>query len=189
MIKRIIQKSSGILIAISIASIVVLSAGFGSAKNRKFEIRFHLNDIQSFVPSYQMAIWLENKDSSFVKTLFLSEYLSYGGYNIPEICYEWSSKARWMEVTKEEFDAVTSATPGIGDVELKLVCPENLIPEGKYNIYIEVHLVDEYNELYSGELVISGKKSTNYLHVKYIPSRYPKKTEGDLLENVIVTTK
>jgi hypothetical protein len=174
---------------ITLIALIVLLTGFSGGKNRKFEFRFHLQDIQSFVPSNQMAIWLETPDSSYVKTLFLSEYLSYGGYNLPEICYEWSSKAKWDEVTQEEFDAVTAATPSVGDVELNLKCPADLIPVGKYLVFIEVHLVDEYNELYSAELEITGKKSTMDLVVKYVPGKYPKKTEGDILKGVQVIAK
>jgi hypothetical protein len=183
------KNSNRIITKVALAAVIILLTGFGGAKNRKFDISFNLNDIQSFVPSNQIAIWLETADSSYVRTLFLSEYLSYGGYNIREICYDWSSKTKWDEVSKEEFDAVTSATPGVGDVKLKLQCPASLVPEGKYLIFIEVHLADEYNELYSGELTISGKKSATNLSVIYKPGRYPKKTEGDILSNVQVTAK
>lgn len=183
------EKSIYPVTKITLAVILIIVTGFSGMKSRKFEISFHLNDIQSFVPSNQMAIWLETTDSTFVKTLFLSEYLSYGGYNIPEICHEWSSKTKWDEVTKDEFDAVTSATPGVGEVELKLDCPAGLIPEGKYLIFIEIHLVDEFNELYMAEITLAGKKSVNILNVKYIPGKYPKKTEGDLLSDVQVIAK
>lgn len=182
-------RSSQLFIRITFVVLIIFLTGSAGSKKRKFEILFHLNDIQSFVPSNQMAVWLESTDSTFIKTLFLSEYLSYGGYNIPEICNDWSSKARWEEATKEEFDAVTAATPAIGDVNLKIECPATMVPEGKYFIYIEVHLVNEYNELYTGELTISGKKSVASLQVKHIPVKYPKKTEGDLLSNVLVTAK
>jgi hypothetical protein len=174
---------------ITLIALIVFLTGFSGGKNRKFEFRFHLQDIQSFVPSNQMAIWLETPDSSYVKTLFLSEYLSYGGYNLPEICSEWSSKSKWNEVTQEEFDAVTAATPSVGDVELKLQCPADLIPVGKYLVFLEVHLADEYNELYSAELEITGKKSITDLVVKYVPGKYPKKTEGDILRGVQVIAK
>ena len=183
------KKSEQLITKAALAVVIILLTGFGGAKNRKFDISFKLNDIQSFVPSNQIAIWLETTDSSFVKTLFLSDYLSYGGYNIREICYDWSSKTKWDEVSKEEFDAVTSATPGIGDVKLKLECPVSLVPDGKYLIFIEVHLVDEYNELYKGELTISGKKSVSDLEVIYRPGKYPKKTEGDILSAVRVIAK
>lgn len=174
---------------ITLIGILVLLTGFSGSKTRKFEFSFHLQDIQSFVPSNQMAIWLETPDSSYVKTLFLSEYLSYGGYNLPEICYEWSSKAKWDEVTMDEFDAVTAATPSVGDVELKLKCPAEIVPVGKYIVFVEVHLADDYNELYSAELEITGKKCTKDLSVKYVPGKYPKKTEGDILQGVKVIAK
>jgi hypothetical protein len=182
-------KFKSILFRIIIVLLVLVLSGFGSARKRKFEVTFHLNDITSFAPSNQMAIWLEKPDSSFVKTLYLSEYLSYGGHNIPEICHDWSSKANWGEVSLKEFDAVTSATPRAGDVSLKLESPAGTIPDGKYLIFIEIHLVDEYNELYSGELSFTGKKASCNLAVSYKPGKYPKKTEGDLLSDVQVRSR
>ncbi len=183
------NKLQDTVIKISLVLLLILMTASGRPKNRKFEIKFHLNNIESFVPSYQMAIWLETPDSIFVKTLFLSEYLSYGGYNIPEICFEWSSKAKWDEVTKEEFDAVTGATPGVGDVVLKLECPASIIPEGKYLLFVEVHLVDEYNELYAADLEVTGKKFSKNLEVKYLPGRYSKKTEEDLITEAQAVVK
>ena len=183
------KKSDRIITKVALAAVIILLTGFGGAKSRKFDIRFNLNDIQTFVPSTQIAIWLETTDNSYIRTLYLTEYLSYGGYNIAEICNGWSSKTKWDEVTKEEFDAVTSATPGVGNVKLKLECPASLVPEGKYLIFIEVHLVDEYNELHSGELTISGKKSAANLTAMYKPGKYPKMTEGDILSNVQVVVK
>ncbi len=38
----------------------------------------------------QHFLWLKKPDGTFAKTLFVSEYLSYGGYNHPEICPDWS---------------------------------------------------------------------------------------------------
>jgi|GEM_PF-3553372 len=178
------SKFKSIAFRVIIVLLVVLLSGFGSARKRKFEVTFHLNDIKSFAPSNQMAIWLEKTDSSFVKTLFVSEYLAYGGHNLPDICRDWSSKAKWGEATLKEFDAVTSATPRVGDVSLKLESPAGTVPDGKYLIFIEVHLVDEFNELYSGELMITGKKAVCTLQANYRPGKYPKKTEGDLLSDV-----
>jgi len=80
------RKLKSIVSKITLVVLILSVSGFAGGKNRKFEFRFHLNDIQSFVPSDQIVIWLENSDSTLVKTLFVSEYLSYGGYNIPEIC-------------------------------------------------------------------------------------------------------
>jgi hypothetical protein len=74
-------------------------------------------------------------------------------------------------------------------VELKLTCPAALLPDGKYKVFVEVHLVDNYNELYSSELEVSRKKGLGELKVTYIPGKCPKKTEGDLLTAVTVKLK
>jgi hypothetical protein len=173
---------------VALALILVIS-GFGNARKRKFELTFNLKNIQSFAPSDQMAIWLENPDSSYVKTLYLSEYLSYGGFRVEGICNDWSSKAAWENVTVEEFDAVTAATPSAGEVKLKLECPAGIVPDGQYIILLEVHLVDEYNELYSGTLNLTGKKTESSMKVSYRPDKYAKKTEGDILSDVHVAAK
>jgi hypothetical protein len=183
------KKARTIIFRIALILLILVISGFGSARKRKFEITFHLNDIKSFAPSNQMAIWIEKPDSSLVKTLFLSEYLSYGGFNIKGICNEWSSKSHWSDVSTKEFDAVTSATPRIGDVKLNLEAPAGTIPDGMYMIFIEIHLSDEYNELYSGELTFTGKKNSCNLKVSYKPAKYPKKTEGDLLSDVQVQSR
>jgi hypothetical protein len=180
--KTIILKTSAI-------ALILLISGFSAGRKRKFEVKYHLNDITSFAPSNQVAIWIEKPDSSIVKTLFLSEYLSYGGYKIKGVCNAWSSKSNWADVDLKEFDAVTSATPRVGDVDLKLEAPAGTIPDGKYRIYIEIHLVDDYNELYSGEIVFAGKKTDCELSVSYIPGKYAKKTEGDMLSSVHVISK
>jgi hypothetical protein len=166
-----------------------LFSGFTNVGSKKLEVTFQLNQMENFVPSNQLVIWLEKPDGSFVKTLFISEYLAYGGYNLPEICSDWTTKANWEAVTSEEFDAVTSATPPIGNVKMKLKCPATLVPDGKYNLFIEVHLADEYNELYSGEIIVSKKKYQTSLKVSYKPDRYPKNTTGDLLSDVQVIWK
>jgi len=183
------KKERALLVKTTLIVIFCIISGFSNLNARKLEIIFQLNQMENFVPSNQLVIWLERPDSSFVKTLFISEYLAYGGYNLPEICSNWSIKSNWEETTAKEFDAVTSATPPIGVVKMKLKCPVNQVPDGKYNLFIEVHLADEYNELYSGELIVSKKKYQTGLKVSYRPDKYSKNSTGDLLSDVMVNWK
>jgi hypothetical protein len=183
------KKARNLKIQIIFIVLICIMSGFSNVNAKKLEITFQLNQKDNFVPSNQLVIWLEKPDGSFVKSLFVSEYLSYGGYNLPEICSDWSTKSNWEEATSEEFDAVTSATPPIGNVNMKLKVPAKLVPSGKYILFIEVHLADEYNELYRGELILSKKKYQTDLKVSYKPERYPKNTSGDLLSDVRVIWK
>jgi len=87
-------------------------------------------------------------------------------------------------VLKEEFDAVTGATPMIGDRSFVFNCPIEQIPAGKYKFLIEVHLIESFNELYSGEIVIAGKENETEAQVTYLPEKHSK--AGDILSNVKV---
>ena len=150
-------------------------------------VSFQMNEREGYPRSDQLVIWLEKPDGTFVKTLFVSDYLSYGGYNDPEICPGWTTKTDWEEASQEEFDAITGATPSIGLVNLELTCSSELVPKGDYHIFIEVHLTADYNELYSGLVKVSRRKRySNQLLVSYKPEKYARATY-DVLSNVQVS--
>ena len=46
-------------------------------------------------PSYQTTIWLEDDNGKLLKILFVSDYLSYGGFVHPMICPTWAKQADW----------------------------------------------------------------------------------------------
>ena len=149
-------------------------------------VSFQMTELEGYPRSDQLVIWLEKLDGTFVKTLFVSEYLSYGGYNDPEICPDWVTKTNWEEASQEEFDAVTSATPAIGLVNMEFACSNEVVSKGEYRIFIEVHLTADYNELYSGMVRVSGRKFNNQLLAAYKPEKYPKATH-DVLSNVQIS--
>lgn len=131
------------------------------------EISFTFDKPENIEPSYQIAIWLENDRA--IHTLFISEYLSYGGYNDSTICPEWSSKVNWDTVADEVFDAVTRVTPSIGTHILSFDCYERGIFPGQYRYCAQVHVQAKYNIMYCGELMIGGKEVENQAKVSYIP--------------------
>ena len=132
------------------------------SKKRTLQVSFHLNKITEIKPSYQIAIWLEKPDGTYVQTLFVSEFLSYGGFTLPGICSDWSKKTDWSKTSKEEFDAVTGATPLSGDINFEFHCSKKKIPKGKYEYMIEVHLIEGFNELYKGQIEIGYKKNESH---------------------------
>ena len=125
---------------------------------RKIGISYTLKQETRYVPSYQVALWLEKPDGQFVKTLFVSNYLAFGGFLVPDVCGTWSEKANWQNVSKEEFDAVSGETPRPGKVKLTLENSKNRIPDGEYRIFMQIHLKEDKNELYVGEIKCTGKK-------------------------------
>ncbi len=148
---------------------------------------FHVNDKPGFHASFQMAIWLEKPDGSYVKTLYVSDYLSYGGFNHKEICPDWIAKSGWEQASGKEVDAVTGATFLTGDQSIGFACSKKQIPPGKYKYFIEIHLQENYNELYSGEIEVGKEDTESVPEVKFIPEKHPK--GGGMLSNIIVKCK
>ena len=158
--------------------------GCGLTQEPKIEVAFHLNKIENTVPSYQMAIWTENSEGKYIETLFVCDYLSYGGFNIKGVCPVWVKKSHWEKATEEMLDAVTQATPDIGDVKLEFNAPTDRYPAGDYKFFIEIHNTENYNEIYSGKLTVKpdGSSLAGKVTVTYKPKKYP---EGSgLLSNV-----
>ena len=119
-------------------------------------VSFQFNPAEGDVePSYQLAVWLEDVNENYIKTLFLSEYLSYGGYNDSTICPNWNAKADWDNAPMEAYDAVTAATPPVGENVLTFALDTLNINLGEYLCCVQAHLIENYN--------ITFKNRINYL--------------------------
>ena len=136
------------------------------------QISYAFSTAQGLEPSYQIAIWLEKEDGQFVKTLFISEYLAYGGFSDPTICPEWSRIAGWDKATEAEYDAVSKPTPPIGSNTLKVDCRARGIEPGPYVYCAEVHIVENFNILYKGKITIGGAVAEDTAVATYIPQKH-----------------
>ena len=161
----------------------VIITGCDTTRERMMNISFVMNELEDYPRSDQLVIWMETLDGTFVKSLFVSEYLSYGGYNHPEICPHWSTSTNWEEASQEEFDASTGATPSIGPVHMEIGLSADDVPRGEYHVFVEVHLTADYNELYSGKIRLSRKAASSLLEVSYTPEQYHEATY-DVLSDV-----
>lgn len=171
-----------ILIVLSMFFFGLLFQGCERSRERIVEISFTLNALEDYSRSDQLVIWLEKPDGTFVKTLFISEYLSYGGYNNPDICPDWSLNADWEMASQEEFDAVTGATPSIGPVDMQFSIPPGQLAKGEYVIFVAVHLIEDYNEIYRMKFLLSKKADSGKLEVIHKPGKYHRATYDVLSE-------
>ncbi len=174
-----------------ISACVILLSFFGcdeeeAAKNAPakdfIKISFQINEMEiatddkkgtltAAIP--QTVAWLEDENGKYVTSVLVSEWLSYGGYKRPTVCVTWSGLADWANVSTEEFDTVTQATPYYGDNELVIDCTKRGLLPGTYYYCVETSVVDEYNILYRGQIKIGGKNNENVAEVKYIPDKFP----------------
>ena len=150
----------------------------------KLDISFQFDDPkENIVPSYQTAIWLTDcQDSTKLYTLFVAEYLSYGGYNDSTICPNWSGHVDWDNVSDKLFDAVTQATPSIGENIISIDLSPYQLKQGKYTICIQTHVVDKENIMYKGNIDL--KKNDFRVKLTPIDKKLTYESSKKVLNNV-----
>lgn len=151
----------------------------GSEFMGELTIHYQLNNYDLLT-----VIWLEDEQGNYLKTLMVSDWLSYDGHRFSDICPDWCRVADWQNVSKSEFDAVTSATPEKGKHEIKLDCEKEKMSNGIYYYFIQTHIGDEYNILYKGKIGIGNKSNSNIAEVTYVPDKHPDSTRTTLLSDV-----
>ena len=115
---------------------------------------------QSGYASNQFAVWIEDLEGNFVKTLYATRYTANGGYrNRPDSIPTWVRKSNLVDMSKSEVDAITSATPRSGtlsylwDMADKDGVP---VPSGEYKFFVEGSLRWKNRVLYSGVVDIGS---------------------------------
>jgi hypothetical protein len=142
------------------------------------EITFQLNPAATdeFVPSYQTVVWLETLEGDYVRSLLVSEYMSYGGFMLPEVCSRWHNVSNWEENYEQEMDAVTAATPKVERSVLTFDCEKEELAQGSYRYCVQTHIVEDYNILFTGEIRIGGEENESMADVTFTPSEHPDAT-------------
>jgi hypothetical protein len=154
---------------------------------KTIKISYQMEDVKEYVPSYQLCIWLEKPDGTFVKSLFVSEWLAYGGYLDYGVCPSWTENASWDKVTKEEFDAVSGATPDVGNVKLELENSINNVPDGEYLLSIQIHLKEDLNDTYKGKVNLKAGKKIDIQLKPYKIQRIKDGKQKGIISNIEVT--
>jgi hypothetical protein len=143
-----------------------------AAKGKELTISFVVNKKEEVTPSVCMAIWLEKEDGTYVKTLYASDWLAYGGYTMEGICPTWVEKASWATNETELPDAISGATPRFGQGERVFQFKKKDLPAGSYKFCIQVHLTADYNELYTGVIELGKEPSEAAAEVSYSPGKH-----------------
>lgn len=150
------------------------------------KIKFKLNPAEEITPTFQTVIWLEDERSEFITSLLVSDWTAYGGYKFENVCPTWNEKAGWKDVSDEQFDAVTRATPNpfLGADSLTIDCEELGLNPGVYKCRVETHIKKEYNINYTAEIRLGAEPVTKRPEPTYIPEKHE---AGDVLYDVVMT--
>jgi hypothetical protein len=119
-------------------------------------VRFFYEAPRAVHPTYHTAVWLEDAEGKLVKTLYVSQELSDREYKLGTVCPDWVRQAKWEEAPAEEVAAVTAPTPVVGEGELTFDLARLGVAPGTYGFRFQMHVEEDYNVLYRGEVRVGG---------------------------------
>ena len=127
---------------------------------------------QSGYASNQFAVWIEDTDGKYIKTLYATRYTASGGYkDRPDSIALWVKKSNLASMKKSEVDAITSAMPSTGNLsyvwDLTGTYNEKVSP-GEYKFFVEGTLRWKNYVLYSGVIAISDNPATVQTDAKFV---------------------
>ena len=155
-----------ILLAVISAIIAMPATAQRSKKVASVELSFNYQK-QSGAGSNQWAVWVENSEGKVVRTLTVTSFTSKGrggrrGYTFRPTCTPtWVKNAKAEEMTDEQIDAVTGATPSQSGIQTYTWDFKDAdgkdVPAGDYKIYLEATLYFNSIILYSGSFSTKDK--------------------------------
>lgn len=135
----------------------------------------------------QYAIWIENMNGKLVRTIFVTRFTARGGYKTREDAIPtWVAKAKPADMSSEDIDGVTGATPQNGNQTYTWDGRDdkgNQLAAGKYRVCIEGTMYWASRVLYQGNFAHGGASNKVNLSVQYSSED---NTNRDMLRNVSV---
>ena len=149
----------------------LISLPMAAQKAQSVELSFNYEK-QGGAGSNQWAVWIENSKGEVVRTLYVSSFTTKGrgsangqrrrGYTFRPTCVPtWVKNAKAEEMTDEQIDAITGATPSASGKQTYTWdfkdAQGKTVPAGEYKICLEATLYFEGIILYSGTFSTKDK--------------------------------
>lgn len=114
--------------------------------------------------SNQFAIWIEDMNGNFIKTVYATSFSANGGYKErKEAVPIWVERSKISTASQKEIDAISGPTPKSGTLMYIWDLTDESgqpVPSGKYRFYVEATVYKESRVLLSNIVDISGKDTT-----------------------------
>ena len=127
---------------------------------------------QSGSASNQFAVWIEDAQGSYIKTLYATRYTANGGYKRRETSIPvWVRQSGLSGMTKAQVDALTGATPRAGILTYTWDGTDSrgaVVPAGDYVIILEGTVRWENQVMYRASIRIGQGAAAAQVNVEYI---------------------
>jgi hypothetical protein len=121
--------------------------------------------------SIQFAVWVEDAQGKFIKTLYATKYTANGGWKRRETSIPiWVRKSGLSNLTDAQIDAVTGATPRTGTLTYTWDGTDSKgapVPAGEYFLFLEGTLRWENQVLYKAPIRFGSGAAAAEVSVEY----------------------
>jgi len=121
--------------------------------------------------SNQFAVWVEDSQGKYIKTLYATKYTANGGWKRRETSIPlWVKKSGLASLTGAQVDAITGATPKTGTLVYTWDGTDSngkAVPAGNYVLFLEGTLRWENQVLYRAPISLGKGTASAEVSVEY----------------------
>ena len=142
------------------------------AQSSKVEVSFTYASQRGF-SSNQFAVWIEDAQGRYVKTLYATKFTAGGGWRRRENSLpQWVKQSNLEGMSKAQVDALTGPTPKSGTLRYTWDGTDSAgraVPAGEYRVLVEATLRNENRVIYTAAVKL-GEKGTVTATAQYFGS-------------------
>ena len=136
------------------------------------KITYVLHRLQT-IASNQIAVWIEDGDGNYVKTLFATSFAANGGFKKrAQTLPAWVKASDWENASSSDIDAMSGATQPVGTREVVWDLTDiegNHVRPGKYVYKIEGNIFWDNRVLWQGSIYVGGEENISIAEATYFP--------------------
>jgi hypothetical protein len=186
LVKEVFMKRFLVLFALLILITAGAFAQSAATRNAAAELSFSFTRQRGFSTN-QFAVWVEDVQGRYVKTLYATRYTANGGYKRRETSIPlWVKQSGLSGLTQAQVDSFSSATPRNGALNYIWDGTDSRnapIPPGDYVIWLEGTLRGANQVYYSAPIKIGGGAATAIVKTEYVGNAA---AESAMINNVTV---
>jgi len=156
---------------IFVLTVLMMTVLVCAAAQNAAEITFNFTR-QTGSASNQYAVWIEDANGKYVKTLYASRWTADGGYSRrPTSIPLWVKKSNRDGMTKAQIDAVSGATPRTGTMSYTWDGTDSngaSVPAGNYTLILEGTLRWENQVYYRAPIALGKGAASAQASVEYV---------------------
>ncbi|MDR3171427.1 MAG: DUF2271 domain-containing protein [Treponema sp.] len=149
---------------------VMVQAGAVAQSRELVEVSFAYTR-QPGSGSNQFALWIEDAQGRYIKTLYATRFTAQGGLERrPQSIPQWVKQSGLKGMSRSQIDSFTGATPQAGSLSYRWDGTDQggaAVPSGEYHLYVEATFRNENRVVYQAVVQLGGNPQETQAEAQY----------------------